>query len=73
MGGGGEGGNYIEVQNSENWKLFKIVLLIRRENTYIFNICYRTINQKDKLLYIDLEKACLSVYQQKQKFKITVI
>ena len=67
------GGNYIEVQHSEKWKLLKIVWLIRRENAYIFNIYYQTINQKDKLLYIDMEKACLSVYLQKQKIKITVI
>ena len=47
--------------------------LIRRENACIFNIYYQKINQKDKLLYIDMEKACLSVYLQKQKFKITII
>ena len=53
----------IEVQYSENcWKLFKMVWLIRRENAYIFNVYYRKINQKDKLLYVDMEKACLSVY-----------
>ena len=34
----------------------KIVWLIRRGNAYIFIIYHRTINQKDKLLYIDMEK-----------------
>ena len=39
-----------------------------------FIIYYRTINQKDNMLYIELEKkACLSVYLQTQKFKTTVI
>ena len=42
MGGGGGG--------------LKIVWLIRRGNAYIFIIYHRTINQKDKLLYIDMEK-----------------
>ena len=56
MGGGG-GGNYIEVQRFEDWKLLRIVWTIRRGNVYIFIIHYGTITQKDKLLYIELEKS----------------
>ena len=51
------GGNYIEVQHFEKWKLLEIVWPIRRGNAYIFIVYYRTINQKDKLLYIELEKS----------------
>ena len=50
------GGNYIEVQHFEKWKLLEIMWPIRRGNAYIFIVYYRTINQKDKLLYIDMEK-----------------
>ena len=50
------GGNYIEVQLFEKWKPLEIVWPIRRGNAYIFIVYYRTINQKDKLLYIDMEK-----------------
>ena len=49
MGGGG--GNCIKVQHFENWKLFKIVWLIRRGNVYDFYIYYRTINQRDKHVF----------------------
>ena len=66
------GGNYIEVQHFEDWKLLNIVWPIRRRNAYIFIIYYQTINQKDKLLYTDMKKASLSVCLQKQKFKTTV-
>ena len=56
-GGGGDGGNSIEVQRFEYWELLRILWTIRRGNVYIFIIYYRTINQKDKLLYIELEKS----------------
>ena len=50
----------------------KLCDLLEEKIACIFNIYYLKINQKDKLLYIDMEKACLSVYLQKQKFKITI-
>ena len=49
--------NYIEVQHFDDQQLHKIVLPIRRGNTYIFIIYCRTINQKDKLVHIELEKS----------------
>ena len=46
--------NYTEVQHSEDGKFAKIVWPTRRRNAYPFIIYYRTLNQKDKLLYIDM-------------------
>ena len=51
------GGNYIEVKHFEDRKLLKILSPIRRGNTYICIIYHRTRNQKDRLLYIDMEKS----------------
>ena len=51
------GASYIEVQHFEDWKLLKIVWPIRRPNAFIFIVYYQTINQKDKLLYIDMGKS----------------
>lgn len=46
--------NYTEVPHSEDGKFVKIVWPARSGNAYSFIICYRKINQKDKLLYTDM-------------------
>ena len=50
-------GNYIDVQNSDDQYLQKIVFPIRRGNVNIFIIYYQTINQNDKLVYTELQKS----------------
>ena len=54
------GGDYIEEQHLQERKLLKTVWPVRRGNAYIviiYYLYYRTIHQKDKLLYIDMEKS----------------
>ena len=50
-------GNYIDVENSDDQYLQKIVLQIRRGNVHIFIIYCQTINQNDKLVYTELQKS----------------
>ena len=50
-------GNYIDVQNSDDQYLQKIVLPVTRGNVHIFIIYYQTINQNDKLVYTELQKS----------------
>ena len=49
--------------------MIKTEWIVRKGNGYIFSIYYRTINQKDKLLYIDMEKNVFQFIYQNRKLK----